>query len=77
LFSKDDNKGYVYDGNGELINSFVMGGLTLVFETFDGASYRAVFTIPVWAPEQNGSNDWESRLYFLVYWIPTEELADL
>lgn len=77
LFSKDENKGYLFDGDGELINSFVMGGLTLVFEIFDGATYRAVFTIPVWAPDQTDSNDWESRLYFLVYWIPTEELGDL
>ena len=77
LFSKDENKGYVYDGDGKLINSFVMGGLTLVFEIFDGAIYRSVFTIPVWAPDRSDSNDWESRLYFLVYWIPTEELDNL
>jgi hypothetical protein len=77
LFSKDENKGYIYNGDGELINSFVMGGLTLVFEIFDGAVYRSVFTIPVWAPDRTDSNDWESRLYFLVYWIPTEELDNL
>jgi hypothetical protein len=77
LFSEEDNKGYVYNGDGELINSFVMGGLKLVFEIFDGAIYRSVFTIPVWAPERTDSNDWESRLYFLVYWIPTEELDNL
>jgi hypothetical protein len=77
LFSEEDNKGYVYNGDGELINSFVMGGLKLVFEIFDGAIYRSVFTIPVWAPDRTDSNDWESRLYFLVYWVPTEKLDDL
>ena len=77
LFSEEENKGYVHDSDGDLINSFVMGGLTLVFEIFDGSIYRAVFTIPVWAPDQSDSNYWESRLYFLVYWIPTEQLGDL
>ena len=77
LFSQDGNKGYVYNGDGELLNSFVMGGLTLVYEIFDGVSYRAVFTIPIWAPEQVDDNNWEDKLYCLVYWIPTEQLADL
>lgn len=77
LFSQDGNKGYVYNGDGELLNSFVLGGLTLVYEIFDGVNYRAVFTIPIWAPEQVDGNNWEDKLYCLVYWIPTEQLADL
>ena len=77
LFSRDGNKGYIYDGEGELLNSFALGGLTLVYEIFDGATNRAVFTIPVWAPIPMGQGDWEDRLFFLVYWIPTDQLADL
>ncbi len=77
LFSRDENKGYVYDSDGELLNSFVMGGLTLVYEIYKSSIPRVVFTIPVWAPVQVGGNDWEDRLFFLVYWIPTDELAGL
>jgi hypothetical protein len=80
LFSRDGNKGYVYDGDGELLNSFVMGGLTLVYEVYDSSIPkvpRVVFTIPVWAPVEVGGNDWEDRLFFLVYWIPTVELVGL
>jgi hypothetical protein len=77
LFSQDGNKGYVYDGDGDLINVFVMGGLTLVYEIFDGAINRVVFTIPNWTPVRVGDNDWEDKLLFLVYWIPTERLGDL
>jgi len=78
LFSREENKGYIYNGEGELINSFVMGGLDLVFEilNLDG-TYRVVFTIPIWAPVRVDKNYWEDRLFFLVYWIPTEQLADL
>jgi hypothetical protein len=77
LFSKEGNTGYLYDPDGQLLNSFVMGGLKLVYEIFDGSVYRAVFTIPVWAPVQIDGDYWEDRLFFLVYWIPTERLADL
>ncbi|UCF98879.1 MAG: hypothetical protein JSV89_04900 [Spirochaetaceae bacterium] len=77
LFSKDGNKGYVYNGDGELLNSFVMGGLTLVYEMYDGVRNRVVFTIPVWAPVSTGDRNWEDKLYFLIYWIPIEQLADL
>jgi hypothetical protein len=78
LFGTEGNKGYVYDGNGELINSFVKGGLDLVYEMADsGLVNRVVFTIPVWAPVQVDNNYWEDKLFFIVYWIPTEQLADL
>jgi hypothetical protein len=80
LFSRDGNKGYVYDGDGELLNSFVMGGLTPVYEVYDSSIPkvpRVVFTIPVWAPVEVGGNNWEDRLFFLVYWIPTVELVGL
>jgi len=77
LFSREGNSGYVYDGEGELLNSFLMGGLTLVFELFDGGVYRSVFTIPVWAPVRIDGDYWEDRLFFLVYRVPTERLADL
>jgi len=77
LFSRDGNKGYIYSGGGELLNSFVMGGLTLVYEIYDAGIAKAVFTIPVWAPVPVGGDDWEDRLFFLVYWIPTDELAGL
>ena len=77
LFSHDGNKGYVYNSDGELLNSFVMGGLTLVYEIYDAGIANVVFTIPVWAPVQVGGNDWQDRMFFLVYWIPTDELAGL
>jgi hypothetical protein len=77
LFSRDGNKGYVYNGNGEEINNFVLGGLSLVYEIYDGAMYRVVFTIPVWARVPEGPGNWQDKLFFLVYWIPTEQLADL
>ena len=77
LYSRDENKGYIYSGTGELINSFVLGGLSLVYEIFDGGIHRSVFTIPVWAPQNVGSGDWDDKLFFLVYWIPTDKLADL
>jgi hypothetical protein len=77
LFSKDENKGYVYDSNGQLLNSFVMGGLDLAYEISAVGVYRVVFTIPTWAPARIEFDHWEERLFFLVYWIPTEQLADL
>ena len=47
------------------------------FATAADGRYKVVFTIPEWAPEPDGGNDSRDRLYALVYWIPTEELADL
>jgi len=77
LFSRDGNTGYIYDSEGQYLNSFVMGGMKLVYEIFYSGEARAVFTVPAFAPVQVGDGDWNDRLFFLVYWIPTDQLADL
>ncbi len=77
LFSRDGNTGYIYDSEGQYLNSFVMGGMQLVYEIFYGGEARVVFTVPAFAPVEFGGGDWNDRLFFLVYWTPTDQLADL
>jgi hypothetical protein len=77
LFSRDGNTGYIYDSEGQYLNSFVMGGMQLVYEVFYGGEARVVFTVPAFAPVEVGDGGWNDRLFFLVYWTPTDQLADL
>lgn len=76
LFSREGNMGYIYDSEGQYLNSFVMGGMQLVYEVFYGGEARVVFTVPAFAPVEFGGG-WNDRLFFLVYWTPTDQLADL
>jgi hypothetical protein len=79
LFGRDENRGYVYDSKGELLNDFALGGLNLVYEIVAGTKAEVIFTIASWAPQDVGlgGNDGDDRLYCVVYRLPTNQLDDL
>jgi len=74
LYSRGENLGYLYDPDGRFLNQFVLGGLELVYEIHVATVPFAVFTMAAWAPAPKEDNP---RLWFLVYVLPTDELADL
>lgn len=74
LFSRGENLGYLYDADGQPINQFALGGLSLAYEIYLGGVAHVVFTQDAWAP--SGRHE-DPKLWFLVYTLPTSELADL
>jgi hypothetical protein len=77
LFSRGEDMGYVYDAEGELLNTFPMGGLQLSYEIFIGSEAFCIFSVPAWFLDPTVTEGSESRLYLLLYYLPTSSLDTL
>jgi len=77
LLSFENNRCYVYDGEGEKEYDFLLGGLHFCYEIetdLTGIPRRyLIFTLPAWL----SLHDQEDELYFNVYMFPTDRLSEL
>ena len=77
LLSFENNRCYVYNGEGEKQYDFLLGGLHFCYEIetdLTGIPRRyLIFTLPAWL----SLRDQEDELYFNVYAFPTDMLSEL